>query len=64
MDVHELPSIMEGNDMVVIEEGMSSLFEPGIYIPGKVGVTSGTAAMLQRMAFELFTEANQGLVVF
>ena len=37
MDVHEFPSIMEGNDMV-IEEGMCFSVEPGIYIPGKVGV--------------------------
>ena len=34
MDVHEFPSIMEGNDMV-IEEGMCFSVEPGIYIPGK-----------------------------
>ena len=32
MDVHEFPSIMEGNDMV-IEEGMCFSVEPGIYIP-------------------------------
>ena len=37
MDVHEFPSIMEGNDMV-IEEGMCFSVEPGIYIPDKVGV--------------------------
>ena len=37
MDVHEFPSIMEGNDMI-IEEGMCFSVEPGIYIPGKVGV--------------------------
>ena len=37
MDVHEFPSIMEGNDMV-LEEGMCFSVEPGIYIPGKVGV--------------------------
>ena len=37
MDVHEFPSIMEGNDLV-IEEGMCFSVEPGIYIPEKVGV--------------------------
>ena len=37
MDVHEFPSIMEGNDLV-LEEGMCFSVEPGIYIPGKVGV--------------------------
>ena len=34
MDVHEFPSIMEGNDLV-IEEGMCFSVEPGIYIPEK-----------------------------
>ena len=37
MDVHEFPSIMEGNDLI-IEEGMCFSVEPGIYIPEKVGV--------------------------
>ncbi|MDM8212455.1 aminopeptidase P family protein [Enterococcus hirae] len=35
--VHEFPSIMEGNDMV-LKEGMCFSIEPGIYIPEKVGV--------------------------
>ena len=35
--VHEFPSLVEGNDLV-IEEGMCFSLEPGIYIPGKVGV--------------------------
>ncbi|MGX7200196.1 aminopeptidase P family protein [Enterococcus nangangensis] len=35
--VHEFPSLVEGNDLV-IEEGMCFSIEPGIYIPGKVGV--------------------------
>lgn len=35
--VHEFPSLVEGNDLV-IEKGMCFSIEPGIYIPGKVGV--------------------------
>jgi Xaa-Pro dipeptidase len=35
--IHEFPSLVEGNDLV-IEEGMCFSIEPGIYIPGKVGV--------------------------
>lgn len=35
--VHEFPSLVEGNDLV-IEEGMCFSIEPGIYIPDKVGV--------------------------
>lgn len=35
--VHEYPSIVEGNDLV-LEEGMCFSIEPGIYIPDQVGV--------------------------
>ncbi|MGX7173655.1 M24 family metallopeptidase [Enterococcus ratti] len=35
--VHEFPSLVEGNDLV-IEEGMCFSLEPGIYIPEQVGV--------------------------
>ncbi len=49
MSVHEFPSIMEGNDLV-IKEGMCFSVEPGIYIPGKVGVRiEDTAVMSQKL---------------
>lgn len=35
--VHEFPSLAAGNDLV-LQEGMCFSIEPGIYIPGKVGV--------------------------
>ena len=35
--VHEFPSIMAGNDMI-LEEGMVFSIEPGIYVPGVAGV--------------------------
>ena len=44
MDVHEFPSIMEGNDLV-IEEGMCFSVEPGIYIPEKLVFVSRTVVM-------------------
>ncbi len=37
----------------VIEEGMCFSVEPGIYIPGKVGVRIETAVLLPRMALTL-----------
>ncbi|MCL2681101.1 MAG: Xaa-Pro peptidase family protein, partial [Streptococcaceae bacterium] len=37
MDVHEFPSLGGSEDMT-IEKGMCFSIEPGIYIPGKVGV--------------------------
>lgn len=35
--VHEFPSIVEGNSLI-LEEGMCFSIEPGIYIPNEVGV--------------------------
>ena len=51
MDVHEFPSIMEGNDMV-LEEGMCFSVEPGIYIPGKVGVRIEDCGMSQKTVLD------------
>lgn len=51
MSVHEFPSIMEGNDMV-IEEGMCFSVEPGIYIPEKSVSVSKTVVMSQKMALK------------
>ena len=63
MDVHEFPSIMEGNDMV-IEEGMCFSVEPGIYIPGKVGVRIEDCGHVTKNGFELFTETSKDLLYF
>ena len=63
MDVHEFPSIMEGNDMI-IEEGMCFSVEPGIYIPGKVGVRIEDCGHVTKNGFELFTETSKDLLYF
>ena len=63
MDVHEFPSIMEGNDMV-IEEGMCFSVEPGIYIPGKVGVRIEDCGVVTKDGFDLFTSTSKDLLYF
>ena len=63
MDVHEFPSIMEGNDMV-IEEGMCFSVEPGIYIPGKVGVRIEDCGVVTKDGFDLFTSTSKDLALF
>ncbi len=37
LDIHEPPWIMEGND-TVLQPGMAFSIEPGVYLPGKLGV--------------------------
>ncbi|MBP2622908.1 M24 family metallopeptidase [Streptococcus oricebi] len=63
MDVHEFPSIMEGNDLV-IEEGMCFSVEPGVYIPGKVGVRIEDCGYVTKDGFKLFTETSKDLLYF
>ena len=62
-DVHEFPSIMEGNDMV-IEEGMCFSVEPGIYIPEKVGVRIEDCGYVTKDGFEVFTHTPKELLYF
>ena len=61
MDVHEFPSIMEGNDMVK-EECFS--VEPGIYIPGKVGVVSKIVGTSQKTVWTLHRKPAKDLLYF
>ncbi|MGT2907669.1 M24 family metallopeptidase [Streptococcus dentiloxodontae] len=63
MDVHEFPSIMAGNDLI-IEEGMCFSVEPGIYIPGKVGVRIEDCGYVTKNGFEVFTETPKELLYF
>lgn len=63
MDVHEFPSIMAGNDLV-IQEGMCFSVEPGIYIPGKVGVRIEDCGHVTASGFETFTKTPKELLYF
>ncbi|MBM7635661.1 M24 family metallopeptidase [Streptococcus saliviloxodontae] len=63
MDVHEFPSIMAGNDLV-IQEGMCFSVEPGIYIPGKVGVRIEDCGYVTKSGFEVFTKTPKELQYF
>lgn len=63
MNVHEFPSIMEGNDLV-IEKGMCFSVEPGVYIPDKVGVRIEDCGYVTDTGFELFTSTSKELLYF
>ncbi|MFL2100152.1 aminopeptidase P family protein [Desemzia sp. FAM 23991] len=52
--VHEFPSIMEGNDLV-IREGMCFSIEPGIYVPGVAGVRIEDCVYVTADSCEVFT---------
>ncbi|AND78963.1 M24 family metallopeptidase [Streptococcus pantholopis] len=63
MAVHEFPSIMEGNELE-IQEGMCFSVEPGIYIPGKVGVRIEDCGHVTKSGFEVFTQTPKELLYF
>lgn len=63
MDLHEFPSISAGNDLV-LEEGMCFSVEPGIYIPGKVGVRIEDCGVVTKSGFEVFTKTPKELLYY
>lgn len=60
LNVHEYPSIMEGND-IVLQEGMCFSIEPGIYIPGLGGVRIEDCGVVTDHGFETFTKTDKAL---
>lgn len=60
--VHEFPSLVAGNDLV-IKEGMCFSLEPGIYIPGKVGVRIEDCVYVTKDGCESFTKTPKTLTV-
>lgn len=60
--VHEFPSLVEGNDLV-IEEGMCFSLEPGIYIPDKVGVRIEDCVYVTADGCIPFTKTSKELTI-
>lgn len=60
--VHEFPSLITGNDLV-IEEGMCFSIEPGIYIPEQVGVRIEDCIYVTETGCVPFTKTAKELLV-
>lgn len=63
MDCHEFPSL-GGVDDVVMEKGMCFSIEPGIYIPGKVGVRIEDCMHMTDTGVVPFTKTSKELLIF
>ena len=61
--VHEFPSIMAGNDLI-LQEGMVFSIEPGIYIPGVAGVRIEDSGYRSTDGFVSYTHASKELLQF
>lgn len=59
--VHEFPSLVAGNDLI-IEEGMCFSLEPGIYIPNQVGVRIEDCVYVTETGCESFTSTTKELL--
>ena len=60
--VHEYPSIVAGNDLV-LEEGMCFSIEPGIYLPNQVGVRIEDCVYVTKNGSQALTKTSKELVI-
>ncbi len=60
--IHEFPSIVAGNDLV-LEEGMCFSIEPGIYLPEKVGVRIEDCVYLTKDGCQPLTQTPKELLI-
>jgi Xaa-Pro dipeptidase len=63
MNEHEFPSIMEGNDLV-LQPGMAFSIEPGIYIPGDLGVRIEDCVVITENGNIALTNTSKELLTF
>lgn len=61
--VHEYPSIMEGNKMK-LAENMCFSIEPGIYLPGDIGVRIEDCGYLDETGFHPFTSFPTSITAY
>lgn len=61
LEVHEHPYLVEGND-APLETGMAFSIEPGIYLPGRLGVRIEDIAVCTGEGIDLLNQADRGLV--
>jgi len=62
LEAHEQPYIVEGNQLV-LQPGMTFTVEPGIYIPGKLGVRIEDDVLIAENGAESLTQFDRGIRV-
>jgi Xaa-Pro aminopeptidase len=62
LEVHEHPYLVEGNDLG-LEAGMTFSIEPGIYLPGQLGVRIEDIAVCTETGIDALNRADRNLVV-
>jgi Xaa-Pro aminopeptidase len=62
MDGHEEPYLVEGNTRP-LESGMAFSIEPGIYLPGELGVRIEDICVAREDGLLVLNQADRSLVV-
>ncbi len=62
LDVHEFPSVMEGNELI-LRPGMVFTVEPGVYLSGKFGVRIEDDVCVTETGVEVLTQFTRELCV-
>jgi Xaa-Pro aminopeptidase len=62
LEVHEHPYLVEGNDLA-LEAGMTFSIEPGIYLPGQLGVRIEDITVCAETGIDSLNRADRSLVV-
>lgn len=60
MDVHEYPAISKGSE-TILQENMVLAIEPGIYLPGKLGVRIEDMVEVTGKGYQVMTKFGKGL---
>jgi len=62
IDIHESPRIWEGSDDK-LEEGIVFTIEPGVYVPGKIGMRIEDTVGVAQEKLKIFTKSSKDKVV-
>ncbi len=62
LDVHEMP-ILSYRTSYILKENMVVTNEPGIYIPGKVGIRIEDTILVKKLESETLTKSDKNLII-
>jgi Xaa-Pro aminopeptidase len=62
--IHELPKIFYKLEKPIFKTGMIVTFEPGVYMPGKLGIRIEDTGLVEKKGIKILTNSPKKLLVF